>query len=427
LTIRYIKVIYNVSVGYLRFLMMDKIKFLFLLILCFSLSLYSLQQADSCSLVGQVDNIACSAIFVKDNFAYVGDGGYFRIYNIQNPANPNFRGQVTEPSDVTGIYVVGNYAYVADGADGLRIINVSNPDSPSYVSRRDTDAAQDVYVEDNLAYVADGIGGLRIIDVSNPNIPTDAGNYNTPGSAFGVYVINDTAYVADHTLGLRILDATNPIDIKEIGYYSLGGGIYADGIHVKGSIAYVAYGLWGLRIVDISDPANPDEIGNVSTFDEAEDVFVEGNLAYVADGAGGLRVISVSDPASPDEVGYYDATSDFAEDVYVKDSLAYVAAGPTEGFYIVKYTGHAGVDEERDKLINIQNNLTSIKIDYQLKNRSRVNINVYNVLGQKVTTLVNSIQNSGNYSIDWDGRAGIYFIKADIGSDIYSEKAIILQ
>lgn len=407
--------------------MIYKMKFLFLLILYFSLSLYSLQQADSCSLVGQVDNIACSAIFVKDNFAYVGDGGYFRIYNVQNPANPNFRGQVTEPSDVTGIYVVGNYAYVADGADGLRIINVENPDSPSYVSRRDTDAAQDVYVEDNLAYVADGISGLRIIDVSNPNNPTDEGNYNTPGSAFGVYVINDTVYIADHSAGLRILDATNPSDITEIGHYSLGGGILADGIHVAGSIAYVAYGDWGLRIVDISDPANPDEIGNVSTFDEAEDVFVKGNLAYIADRAGGLRVISVSDPVNPVEVGYYYAVNDFAEDVYVRDSLAYVAAGATNGFYIIKYIGHAGVEEEKIKLINIQNNLSHIKIDYNLKNRSRVNINVYNVLGQKVTNLVNSIQNAGNYSINWDGRAGIYFIKAEVGSNIYSEKVIILQ
>lgn len=402
-------------------------KFLFLITLCFSISLYSIQQADSCSLVGQVDNIACSAIFVKDNFAYVGDGGYFRIYNIQNPANPNFRGEVSEPSDVNGIYVVGNYAYVADGADGLRIINVTNPTSPSHVRRFDTDAALDVYVEGNLAYVADGIGGLRIINVSNPNIPLEEGSYITPGSAFGVYVINDTAYIAYHTAGLRIIDATNLSSITEIGSYSLGVGTYANGIHVVGSIAYVAYRELGLRIIDISDPANPDEIGNVGTADWAEDVFVKGNLAYVADRYGGLRVILVSDPTNPLEVGYYYADNDFAEDVYVMDSLAYVAAGPTNGFYIVKYIGHAGVEENKVKLINIENNLISIKINYYIKEMSRVNINIYNVLGQKVITLVNSIQNTGNYSIDWDGRAGIYFIKAEIGSDIYSEKAIILQ
>ncbi|MCK4322146.1 T9SS type A sorting domain-containing protein [candidate division WOR-3 bacterium] len=407
--------------------MIDKMKLLLSLMLFFSISLYSLQVADSCSLVGQIDNIACFAIFVKDNFAYVGDGGYFRIYNVQYPSNPVFRGQVTEPSDVNGIFVVGNYAYVADGAGGLRIINVANPSSPSHVRRHDTDAALDVFVVDNLAYIADGTSGLRIINVSNPNSPSQVGYYNTPGSAFGVYVINDTVYVADHTAGLRILDATNLSSITEIGHYSLGVGTYADGIHVIDSIAYVAYRNLGLRIIDVADPGNPEEIGDVATADWAEDVFVKGNLAYVADRYGGLRVVLVSDHANPVEVGYYNTTSDYDVDVYVKDSLAYVAAGATDGFYIVKYIGHAGVEEEKEKLINIENNLTSIKINYFLRNSTRVNINIYNILGQKVTTLVNSIQNTGNYSTKWSGSSGIYFIKAEIGNKTYSEKAIILQ
>lgn len=407
--------------------MIDKMKLLLSLMLFSSISLYSLQVADSCSLVGQIDDIACFAIFVKDNFAYVGNGGYLRIYNVQDPSGPVFRGQVTEPSDVNGIFVVGNYAYVADGAGGLRIINVANPSSPSHIRQYPTSAALDVYVEGNLVYVADGTSGLRIINVSNPNNPSQVGYYNTPGSAFGVYVINDTAYVADHTAGLRILDATNISSITEIGNYSIGGGTYADGIHVVDSIAYVAYRDLGLRIIDISDPGNPEEIGDVVTADKAEDVFVKGNLAYVADRYGGLRVILVSDPTNPVEVGYYNTANDYNVDVYVKDSLAYVAAGATEGFYIIKYIGEAGVEEEKEKLMNIKNNLTSIKINYYIKDRSRVNINIYNILGQKVTTLVNSIQNNGNYSIDWDGKAGIYFIKAEIGNKNYSDKAIILR
>jgi hypothetical protein len=412
--------------------MMDEMKFLFLLPFLFTISLYSLQDVDSCSLVGQVDNIACSAIFVDDKFAYVGDDvtttlSYFRIFNIENPSNPILKGSLSF-NDVNGIYVVGNYAYVADGTGGLRIINVENPSSPSYIQQYPTTAALDVFVADSLAYVADGTGGLRIIDVSNPNVPLQVGNYSRPGfSAFGVYVINDTAYVAYHTAGLRILDATNLPSITEIGSYSLGVGTYANGIHVMDSIAYIAYRESGLRIINISDPTNPEEIGDVATEDWAEDVFVKSNLAYVADRYGGLRVILVSDPTNPVEVGYYNTTSDYAVDVYVKDSLAYVAAGDIDGFYIVKYTGHAGVKEEKEKLINIENNLTSIKINYFLRNNSKVNINIYNILGQKVTTLVNSIQNTGNYSIDWDGKAGIYFIKAEIGSNIYSEKVIILQ
>jgi len=55
-----------------------------------------------------------------------------------------------------GVYVSGKYAYVADGGVGLKIINISNPASPTlaggyyYVSGN----AAGVFVSGKYAYVA---------------------------------------------------------------------------------------------------------------------------------------------------------------------------------------------------------------------------------------------------------------------------------
>jgi len=279
----------------------------------------------------------------------------------------------------------------------------------------------DVYVVDDLAYVADGTGGLRRINISNPNSPYQTGRYNTPGSAFGVYIVDTLAYVADHGAGLQIIDVSDPDTLLRIEYLPMGG--YADGIHVKDTIAYVACGIPGLRIIDVSDPTDPNLIETISTFDYARDVYVKNNLAYVADRVGGLRVILISDPT---EVGYYNTDNDYAEDVFVKDSLVYVAAG-NDGFYIIKYTGDAGIEEGLGETTSIINNLYEVKINYYLKDRTRVNISVYNILGQRITSLVNTVQTVGNYSVKWNGNTGIYFVRMEIGRYTYKEKVIILR
>ena len=71
-----------------------------------------------------------------------------------------------------GLAVVGRYAYIADGADGLRIVDVSDPQAPTAVGRCDTPgSASDVSVCWSYAYVADGDAGLQVVDVTDPAHP----------------------------------------------------------------------------------------------------------------------------------------------------------------------------------------------------------------------------------------------------------------
>jgi len=119
------------------------------------------------------------------------------------------------PGDAKGVFVSGNYAYVANGSAGLRVIDISDPSSPFEVGYCNTPrCALGVFVSGNYAYVAASVdwnnngydeGRLYIIDVSNPSSPSEIGYYDTPGAAMGVYVFGNYAYVADGYSGLVIL------------------------------------------------------------------------------------------------------------------------------------------------------------------------------------------------------------------------------
>jgi hypothetical protein len=72
---------------------------------------------------------------------------------------------------------------------------------------------------------------------------------------------------------------------------------------------------------------------------------------------------------------------------------------------------------------------------FSLKNSSKVSVDIYNLLGQKVKTLVNSQLNAGNYSFRWNGKddgghsvsSGIYFYRMNAGSYNATAKMVLVK
>ncbi|MDI6802604.1 MAG: T9SS type A sorting domain-containing protein [Bacteroidota bacterium] len=77
----------------------------------------------------------------------------------------------------------------------------------------------------------------------------------------------------------------------------------------------------------------------------------------------------------------------------------------------------------------------STDILFSIKNTSNVKINVYNVLGQRVNTLVSEQMNAGNYSVKWDATNyanGIYYIQMNTvnqNGEIFNsvKKAVLIK
>lgn len=70
------------------------------------------------------------------------------------------------------------------------------------------------------------------------------------------------------------------------------------------------------------------------------------------------------------------------------------------------------------------------KIDFALPVTEMVDLSIYNILGQKVVTLVNGIQKAGNYSIQFDASSlasGWYIYRLQTDSKVMSRKMLLIK
>jgi hypothetical protein len=198
--------------------------------------------------------------------------------------------------------VVGNFAYVAALWDGLRVIDVSDPQHPVEVGHCPAGVAWGVAVVGGLAYVADVDSGLRVIDVSTPASPHEVGSCAAPGPGdfLRVAVAGDYAYVADDGWPypwdsgyVRVIDVSNPAEPVLAASWRTQHECL--GVALSGSSLYAATTERGLRVLDVASPEHPAEIGHYRVGGlypfSANDVAVSGGLAYAVDGVWGLRII----------------------------------------------------------------------------------------------------------------------------------------
>jgi len=260
------------------------------------------------------------AVYVDDGYVYAGMGRSLHIYTEAGEQSEEVA--VIHLADfVRGIFVVDDYAYVADDDSGLAIIDVSNPTNPGQPVYRDTrGSANDVFVTDGYAYVADWFAGLAIIDVSDPTNPGEPVYRFVDTSTSGVYVTGDYAYVSGHS-HLAIIDVSDPTNPGEVIYRNTSS--QALEVYVEGSYAYMAV-ISGLAIIDISDPANPGEPIYRDTFGGATGIYITNGYAYLANGFG-LTIIDVTDPTNPGEPFLMNTWRGEAWDVYVTGDYAYIA------------------------------------------------------------------------------------------------------
>jgi len=77
----------------------------------------------------------------------------------------------------------------------------------------------------------------------------------------------------------------------------------------------------------------------------------------------------------------------------------------------------------------------STRIDFQVQESTDIDLEVYNIKGQKVRTLVDGFKATGNHSVEWDGTndqgknvtSGLYFYRLSSKKFSSTKKMILLQ
>jgi hypothetical protein len=211
-------------------------------------------------------------------------------------------GSSTSATNAQDVIVVGSYAYVADGAAGIRVFTATSA-TPTLVTTVDTpDNARRVDAVNTTLYVADG-SSLQILSLANPAAPVIVGTY--PG---GSLTINDVASdgVYAYLLGtvasvptMVIVDVTNPAAPALAANNNTVTVHGANDVLLAANYAYVVGG----STLDIVNDYPTTTIAGIYTNPTAgatyQSVQVLGSLAYVNDSALGMHAVTIANPTAP--------------------------------------------------------------------------------------------------------------------------------
>ncbi len=260
-----------------------------------------------------LSNAAVGAVTISDTNAYLNVDGRVEVVDISHPAAPKHVGWY-DPHDsfFRNVVVSGKYAYLG-GADGLQVIDVSQPADPRKAGgltagptgyALDTGGSghgyQRVAVSGTHAYVANGAAGLLVLDMSNPTNITMVGELKTKTTedAWWIEVSGHFALLAD-AFDLNVIDISDPANPLLVGQYEPPlRCFHTVSVVAAGNYVYLVLNECGpgagmlLRVLDISDPTHPHLAGE-RYFLEGGPAVVAGNLICMAGGREGLWIFEM--------------------------------------------------------------------------------------------------------------------------------------
>ncbi len=240
--------------------------------------------------------------------------GYLRVVDLSNPDAPTQHSVLNLGGQMRQVAAAGNYVFVT-GIQGnvLKVVDVTNPAAPSIVGMFPDQFGSQVGVTEfslagegvaivgqAYAYVTDPLpgpnNGLRVLDVSNPSNPTFVTRLSSVQRARSIVISGNYAYLGGTSLW--VVNIQNPAQPTLVSSVSLANAASDTGksIAVLGNTVFVAGGSTGLvYIFDISNPASPTSRGTLrpGNATDVRGVSTSGGYIYVATNSG-LRVLGYS-------------------------------------------------------------------------------------------------------------------------------------
>ncbi len=298
-------------------------------------------------------------------YAFLGYATGLAIINISNPAAPVLAGTYTTSAAVNGVFVSGNYAYLATSITTaqLTVVNVTNPAAPTLADSlriQDTNnvAATAVYVTGTTAVVVkkqvgkallfNTYGEINTVNVANPTNISLSDTLNVGADCNNVWVNGSYAYVADsvNNQQLTIVNIASATNISSAATVNLGAS--ANSVVINGTKAYIATANntsnGELRIYNLNSATSLTaqgsyEIGGAAT-GLALDTTNPDYLAVTSQVAGKqLMILNVATPTAPSLVNNITLGGN-GNTVRIYGSYAYVGTADTSKELTVVYSGY---------------------------------------------------------------------------------------
>ncbi len=210
---------------------------------------------------------------VSGDYAYVACGGAgLRIIDVSDPLRPVELGTFGEGTDIREVAVEGTIVDLIDG-DALRILMTSDPHIPKVLSEYSFEAdPTDISVDAGIAFVPKNDGRLTVLSVIDPTNPHKKGDWNEESANGDISISNGKAVLSYPSWGwyyghheIFFLDVINPLGVRLQGSFHdkdlfFGPAVIHNDL-VCTTLEY-EFGQGSMIILDLFDPSDPQIIGS---------------------------------------------------------------------------------------------------------------------------------------------------------------------
>ncbi len=396
---------------------------------------------------------ALSNIKLKDSLALIAcaNSGLW-ILDVSDPYHPKTISNVNTGSCAVDLEVEGNFVYVicrndfvANDPRGLYIIDYSNINQPQIISyyrgiiRAYTTGA---YVRNNIAkfgnkifltqYLSINDTILEIVDVQNPYSPYQLGVYKSNIYApYDIAVTDTIIYMGTFQYGMRILNYRNNQPFEVANFFN---GQEVWGLLLKDSILYTDR-IDTFFVLGVSNPIQPIILGyadrTYGSFSQIK-LFVDEKYAYWADEEMGM--FNIENPFDPYEIplqANFDAHS-----IVAKENMVYIITGE-KGLLIFKnnlIVDIKNIENSIKKTISLNNYPnpfnSNTRLSFNMPKNEKIKLDVFNVLGQKVMTIINCYVEKGTHEVDLNFSnlsSGIYIVSLKTSIGVVNKKVTFIK
>jgi len=239
-------------------------------------------------------------LFVRDHWLFVANAqGGVSLHDLEDsevtfPLVTNRRSE--------SFVVLQNYLYIAQGKQGIEVVDISEIDRPVPLHVWSNLPAVHMAVFDHYLVVSNGTNGLKLIDISDISRPV------VRASLEGIHPLDITVdgaliFVASKSQGLLIYKINDDCKLDCVGElrtpFPMNEFDMTMGVQVEKGIAYIANGRSGMLIIDVEDPRHPVIMSSVGIPGVSKAISVEDHLAFVVSHQTGINIFDVSDPKKP--------------------------------------------------------------------------------------------------------------------------------
>ncbi len=200
-----------------------------------------------------LQSLLCGAprqMAAQGNFVYSADEYGLSIYDLSDPGKITTASRIElqlEGHQTLAISVSGNYAYVGDAGAGLKIVDISDPANPKFITAYNYENTGSIFSTEDILFIGHYGEGISTAANSKPGTkPTFLGNYKTIGSVEETYVEDNLLIASEGSGGLEILDVSDPANLKLVQAVETPGFAWASVF--SGDYLYTADGAAGVLI-----------------------------------------------------------------------------------------------------------------------------------------------------------------------------------